>query len=93
MQVNGHSIPGWAISMVIVGLIALGGLQTQVFVNADSIDTHQEQGSHTEAGQKLATLEATQEAIKNDLSKIESHNAAQTELLNQILYALAEQRD
>lgn len=91
MTVGEFNIPGWAITLMVVGLISAGALQTQVLWTADDLHDHEELEAHPEASKNIVALQVTQEDILKELDENNKLQSAQTELLNNIYRELARQ--
>ncbi len=90
ISVNGTVVPWGVIATVAAALVGYGALQFQVSDNQADLHEHKDLVGHPETATNVAVLSTSQAAIQNDLRKIEAHTKAQTELLNQVVYQLAE---
>jgi len=87
LKINGHKISWSAIGTVLVAAMWLGGLSFQVLANSDDVKEQKE------TKERLAIIETTIPAMKEDISEIKVEQKEQGKLLLKILEKVSEKQD
>jgi len=78
-KINGTSIPWGFISTVVIAIFWLAGLSFQVAANGEDIE------KQVDTAERLAKIETTLEANKEDVREIKEEQKSQDEKLDKIL--------
>jgi len=92
LKINGTTIPWAFVTSTVIAIFWLSGLSFQVAANGDQLAAHvpEDQAQTTEIRERLAKIEAHQEATKEDVDEIKSEQKAQSDKLDKILEKVSE---
>jgi predicted nuclease with TOPRIM domain len=92
LKINGTTIPWSLVTSAVIAIFWLSGLSFQVAANGESLKTHvpEDQAQTAEIRERLAKIEAHQEATKEDVDEIKSEQKDQSDKLDRILEAVRE---
>jgi len=86
LKINGTSIPWGFLSTVVIAIFWLAGLSFQVAANGE--DIQKQEGT----AERLAKIETTLEANKEDVDEIKEEQKSQADKLDKILEKVSESR-
>ena len=90
LKINGTTVPWGFVASAIMAIFWLSGLSFQVVANGDQLRTHvpEDQAQTAEIKERLASIEAYQEATKEDVNEIKEEQKSQDKKLDRILEKL-----